>query len=148
MTKIAPKDAIIKLIDGAFHAIALPKTNNALLQETLKDAHIALAMKSLGTGKAKKLTDQFKKTYGKKLADCAYGTDILLDQASPYSLLVRKKAGRTSFDKESFIKAVAKEYDLSIMALNTLAAKHVKTTAAPLSFSVIVAEDAPSEAPY
>lgn len=146
MEKYTPEEIVTKLVNRAFISVQLPDSNNSQVQQALSDLYIANAMASLGNAKKKAITDELKTTHAEALSKAMPNQQFELERTNPFVLSAKVSKPRNSFDKYAFIKAVADEYDLSMSELLALSKKTMKTSAAPVSFDVIV--DGEGERPF
>ena len=131
-----PDEIITKLVNRAFIAVDLPDSNRKEEQTLYSNLFIATAMASLATAEKNKATKELKNSFATKLAEASPNTPIELDRCDPFILSAKVSNPRKSFDKDAFIKALAKKYDLSMIELQNLAKETVKESTAPVSFEI------------
>ena len=135
---LSPQKIITEIINKAFLMVELPLSNNPPTQQMLAELFIADAMVSTGTTRKKRITDELKTMHQDALEKAAPNVETILDTVAPFQLSAKVGNPKKNFDKDMFIKEVAKKYDLSVTDLISLSKSCVKPSAAPKSFTVSV----------
>lgn len=128
---------------------ALPRTvkrpskdsTDNTLYKTLSDFYTVSVMGSELTAEKKMLTQVLRERYDEAIESAVVGNYVALDKIGALTLVMRKMHPRLLFDKNKFIKAVAKKYDLSFTELTAIAETSTKPSSVSVFLEVNFAND-------
>lgn len=132
-----------KEITTLVNSIERPETNDKDLQDMI----FGFAIYKIVDGAAKKFKrfeDKVKEEGKEKLSEPC--EQFLLNEINNVKIFAKVTSPRKSFDKDEFIKAVSDKYEISAFELHEIAQNCEKESAAPVSLTHEVIDNAVSSA--
>ncbi len=133
-TKVSPA-TLQPRINHVLQSVELPKSNNEELQQWAHDLFVGSLLVGMGDTAKKTTTKAIRNSFALQLKEEGV---VELFTANPYTVSAKVMKGRESFDKDAFMKEVSKRFSISMTDLTRIAASCVKTSASPVSLSVVI----------